>query len=147
MGLPGGGMINRPSEVHPKVLPGIYSVFISIAAHRRGRSTVAFVVVSFTDARTVSWEEAGEFFTDSGNGCIYDASVTDLLRTKTDGMPIEEWWQLKDSALKDGDGNLILDVESGANAIVFRTCDWTYRCFVGHDSAGRATCLVVDGRL
>jgi hypothetical protein len=147
MGLPGDGMINKPSEVHPKVLPGIYPVFISIAAHRRGRGTVAFVVVSFTDAKTISWEEAGEFFTDSGDGCIYDASVTDLLRAKKDGMLIEDWRQLKNSTLKDGDGNLILHVESGANAIVFRTCDWVYRCFVGHGSAGQATCLVVDGRV
>ena len=82
MGLPGDGMINKPSEVHPKIPPGIYPVFISIAAHRHGRGTVAFVVVSFTDAKTTSWEEAGEFFTDSGDGCIYDASVSDLLRAK-----------------------------------------------------------------
>jgi len=146
MGLPGDGMINQPSAAHPEVLPGTYPTFISIAAHRGGHSTVAFVVVSFTSAKTISWEEAGEFFTDSGDGCIYDASVTELLRARRSGMPFEDWQRLKSGALKDGDGNLVLDVESGANAIVFRTCDWEYRCFVGHDGAGQATCLVVDGR-
>jgi hypothetical protein len=146
VGLPGDGIINQPSEVQPKVLPGVYPVWISIAKHGRGRATVAFVVVKFTDAETVSWEEAGEFFTDSGDGCICDTSVANLLRAKKDSLPVADWQHLKNNSLKDGDGNLTLDVETGANAIVFRTCDWTYECFIGHSNTGQVTCLVVDGR-
>jgi hypothetical protein len=146
MGYPGDGLVNAPSEVRPRVSPGAYPVYLTLAVHKHGLSTVAFATVCFTDAETALWEEAGEFFTDSGDGCIFDASVKGLLRAKRAEMPPAEWRQLKTSALKDGDGNLVLDESSGANAIVFRTCDWSYGCFLGRDIAGQIACLVIDGR-
>ena len=146
MGYPGDGMVNQPSGVQPQVLPGAYPVHLGLAMYKNGQVTFAFATVSFADAETVSWEEAGEFFTDSGDGCIFDASMTDLLRAKRAQMPWEAWRQLKTGALTDGDGSLLLDEESGANAIVFRTCDWSYGCFIGRDSSGQAACLVIDGR-
>ncbi len=146
MGYPGDGLVNEPNEVLPRVSPGVYPVWLNLAIHRHGRSTVAFAAVRFADAEIASWEEAGEFYTDSGDGCIFDATMMDLLRAKRAEMPLAEWRLLKASALQAGDGNLVLDESSGANAIVFQTCDWTYGCFVGRDSTGRIACLVMDGR-
>jgi len=93
------------------------------------------------------WEVAGSFFTDHGDGVIYDASLAEFLRQKKEAMSLEQWQALKASALQDGDGNLILDETTGANAIVFRACDWIYRCHVGRDGDGRASCLLIDGRV
>ncbi len=62
-------------------------------------------------------------------------------------MPLEEWNQLKMAVLQDGDGNLMLDEKSGANAIVFRTCDWPYNCFLGQDDLGKISSLIIDGRV
>jgi hypothetical protein len=111
-----------------------------------GAGAFAFVTVDFTDAETICWEEAGQFFTDSGDGCIFDASAIELLREEKDRMSREEWGQLKTGALLDGDGNLILDEKTGVNATVCRSGDWAIRCFIGRDSVDEITCLVVDGR-
>jgi hypothetical protein len=146
-GYPGDNYINNPNQFQPQVSPGIYPVFINVVRNKGAASTFAFLGVSFTNADMVSWEHAGKFFTDSGDGCIFDVSVTDLLRKKRSQMSREEWGRRKMAALDIGDGNLILDETSGANALIFRTNDWSYNCFTGHDRQGQITCLVIDGRV
>ena len=44
-----------------------------------------------------------------------------------------------------GDGSLPLDEASGGNAIVFKTLDWRYDCYLGRSRSGAPACLVVDG--
>lgn len=146
-GYPGDGFSNQPNSTQPQVLPGSYPVFISVVRNKGVSGAFAFVTVNFTYTKTSSWEAVGKFFTDNGDGCIFDASVTDLLRKKKDEMSQEEWRQLKAASLQDGDGNLILDEKSGANAIIFRACDWSYNCFIGRDDQGKISSLVVDGRI
>jgi hypothetical protein len=146
MGYPGDGLINDPSKAHPAVPPGRYPVFISFARHPSGFQTVAFVTVCFTADRVVRWEPAGSFFTDSGDGCVFDHSLADALRTKRRALGPEEWFRLKHLVYEGGDGSLVLDGESGANAIVFRTLDWQYDCFIGRGRSGAPACLVIDGR-
>jgi hypothetical protein len=146
-GYPGDGFINQPNEIQPQVPSGNYPVFINVVrSDKRGAGAFAFVAVSFTNTRTVLWESAGHFFTDSGDGCIFDASVIDLLREKKSEMNREEWEKFKTEALHGGDGNLVLDEKSGANAVVFRTGDWSYNCFIGRDNFGQISSLVIDGR-
>lgn len=146
-GYPGDGLVNQPNSSQPQVLPGSYPVFITVISNRRNSEAFAFVAVHFTNARTLSWEAVGNFFTDRGDGCIFDASLTELLRQKRNEMPQEEWRLLKGAALRGGDGNLILDKNTGANAIIFRTCDWSYNCFIGRDDRGQTSSFVVDGRV
>lgn len=146
-GYPGDGFSNEPNEIQPQVPPGIYPVLINVVRNKGAAGAFAFVAVNFTKTETISWEAIGRFFTDSGDGCIFDASVTDLLRKKKNEMPQEEWRQLKTAALHDGDGNLILDEKSGVNAVIFRTGDWSYNCFVGHDNNSQISSLVIDGRV
>jgi hypothetical protein len=140
MGYPGDGVVNRPSDVHPRVPPGRYPVFFS--DNPAGYHLFAFLTVLFADARSVRWERAGQFFTDSGTGCVFDRALTDRIR----GCDADEWRRVKEGIYEGGDGSLVLDAASGANAIVFRTLDWAYDCFVGRDARGGTTCLVVDGR-
>ncbi len=40
----------------------------------------------------------------------------------------------------------MLDSESGASAIIFKTFDWLYDCFLGLDESSTPCCLVIDGR-
>lgn len=147
LGFPGYNFVNVPSKVHPVVEPGRYSVFISAALPRAGHAMFAFLTVLFSDEPVVTWEAAGDFFTDSGTGCVFDRSLTDRLRERADGFQFEEWRQLKMGVYEDGDGSLRLDEVSGANAILFRTFDWGYNCFVGKGRSGRPACLVIDGRV
>lgn len=142
-----GEMVNQPNAIQPQVSPGSYPVFISVIRNKNISGVFAFLTVHFTSAKPSSWEAVGEFFTDLGDGCIFDASVTELLRRKRETMPREEWGQLKQLALQGGDGNLLLEASSGANAIVFRTCDWSYKCFLGRDERGEVSSFVVDGRV
>ncbi len=146
-GYPGDNPQNEPNPIQPQVLPGSYPVFINVIRNKHVSGAFAFVTVNFTNTRTLSWEPVGNFFTDRGDGCIFDVSVTELLRRKRAEMTQEEWNQLKMAALQDGDGNLILDEKSGANAIIFRACDWSYSCFIGRDELGKISSLVVDGRV
>ncbi len=146
-GYPGDGFQNKPNPIQPEVLPGSHPVFISVIRNKHGSGVFAFVAVHFTSTKTTSWEAAGNFFTDLGDGCIFDASGTEFLRRKRSEMSLAEWSQLKMAALQDGDGNLMLDEKSGANAIVFRTCDWSYNCFLGRDDLGKTSSLVIDGRV
>ncbi len=132
--------------MHPAAAAGRYPVFISFARHPRGSQTLAFVTVSFSADRVVKWEPAGSFFTDSGDGCIFDRSLTDALRKKRHELGWEEWFQLKHNVYKGGDGSLVLDEGSGGNAIVFKSLDWQYDCFVGRKRSGSSVCLVIDGR-
>jgi hypothetical protein len=147
VGYPGDGFSNQPNSNQPQVLPGSYPVFINVVKNKGGSGAFAFVSIHFTDTKPLTWEAAGKFFTDRGDGCIFDASATDLLRKKRDQMSQEEWGWLKMAALQGGDGNLILDAESGANAIVFRSGDWSYDCFLGRDDRGEISSFVVDGRV
>ena len=58
---------------------------------------------------------------------------------------MEKWKYLKMQALTGGNGDLILDGNTGVNAIIFRACDWSYDCYLGRDSTNRITCFVIDG--
>lgn len=145
-GYPGNDFVNEPNQIQPQVSPGSYPVYINVVRNKGATGAFVFVAVSFANTETIAWESAGKFFTDSGDGCIFDATVTELLRKKRKEMLREEWAQLKTAALHDGDGNLILDAASGANAIIFRTNDWSYHCFIGRDSHEHVSSLVIDGR-
>ncbi|MBN2502974.1 MAG: DUF4241 domain-containing protein [Anaerolineales bacterium] len=134
-------------EFQPGVAPGGYPVYINIVKKKSGFGAFAFVSVIFADAKTVEWNQAGSFFTDSGDGCIYDESVASLLRETRQKFTQAEWAELKSGAYTGKCGNLILEPETGANAIVFRTCDWDYPCYFGQAEDGRLTCFVIDGRL
>lgn len=146
-GYPGNNFSNQPNVIQPQVSPGSYPVFISVITNKSMSGVFAFLTVYFTGTKTLSWEAIGDFFTDSGDGCIFDGSLTELLRRKRETMPREEWGQLKQSALQGGDGNLLLEESSGGNAIVFRTCDWSYKCFLGRDDRGEVSSFVIDGRV
>lgn len=146
IGYPGDDKFNVPTEVH--ISPGTYSVFVTLARHKRsGSSTIAFVTINFLPTQPVRWEKAGEFFTDTGDGVLLDVGFRDQLRRKKSEMSLEQWQELKMSALENGDGNLVLDDNTGTNAIVFRTCDWLYECFLGRDMDNHLACLVIDGRV
>jgi hypothetical protein len=148
MGYPGDGFRNEPNENQQQVPPGTYPVVINVVrVNKESSGAFAFVAVSFTKTRTISWEAAGRFFTDSGDGCLFDTSVVDLLRKKKKELPREQWAQLKTAALYDGNGSLLLDEQSGANALVFKAGDWSYNCFIGRDSNGQTSSLVIDGRV
>jgi hypothetical protein len=146
-GYPSDNFTNETNKVQPQVPPGTYSVFISVVRNTGMVGAFAFVTLKFTNAKTVSWEAVGRFFTDSGDGCICDVEVTELLSKKRKEMSREAWGQLKTGALHDGDGNLILDEKTGANAIIFRTGDWSYNCFIGRDNNGQISSFVIDGRV
>jgi hypothetical protein len=146
-GYPGDDFSNKPNTIYPQVSPGTYPVSINVVRnHKESAGAFAFVAVSFIGTKTTSWEAMGQFFTDSGDGCIFDASVIDLLRKKRAEMSREEWGSLKTSALRDGNGNLILNENTGVNAIIFKAGDWSYNCFIGHDSQNQISSLVIDGR-
>lgn len=147
LGYPGDNIVNIASSVRSSIPPGSYPVFVTLAKHKGGLKTVAFVTVSFVDTEIVSWEKVASFFTDSGDGCICDASVIGPLRQQRQEMSSQQWQKLKTGTLEDGDGNLVLDEEVGTNAIVFRACDWSYDCFIGRDSANNVACLTIDGRV
>ncbi len=55
------------------------------------------------------------------------------------------FFALRMGVFGDGDCNLPLDPATGANAIVFKTFDGRYDCFVGRGDGGEPVCLVVDG--
>jgi len=153
IGSPVNDMINHPNRVQPQVAPGTFPVSISFI-HRKDPTgaagflgTFAFLAVRFSQAQTTSWETVGQFFTDAGDGCIFDASAVELLKEKRMALEREEWANLKAGALNNGDGNLVLNEKNGANAIVFKTADAVYHCFLGRDDRGNITCLVIDGRI
>jgi hypothetical protein len=146
MGFPGDGLINAPSEAHPTVPPGRYPVTITFARHPPGYQTIAFVTIRFSEDRVARWESAGSFFTDSGDGCVFDESLIDALRSKARELDRQEWFRLKHLVYEGGDGSMPLDQASGGNAIVFKTLDWSYDCYLGRTRSGAPTCLVIDGR-
>ena len=152
-GSPVNDMINDPNRVQPQVPPGTYPVSISFIRHKnptgpdRLLGIFAFLAVRFSGAKTTTWEAAGEFFTDSGDGCVYDAGAVELLKEKRLAMGRLEWANLKAGSLQEGDGSLVPDERTGTNAIVFKTVDAVYHCFLGRDNYGGSTCLVIDGRI
>jgi hypothetical protein len=151
LGYPGSPHVNDPSPVRPAVAPGCYPVFASLVT-AKGRQSLVFVAVRFEDVAPVAWEEAGSFFTDSGLGCLMDESCIPLLESQRAGEP--EFWrilsELKMGVFAEGDCNLLLEPITGANAIVFKTFDARYPCFLGKSGPGpqsaRPVCLVVDCR-
>jgi hypothetical protein len=148
LGYPGYRYINEPSPVRPAVAPGRYPVFASVADSPAGYRTVAFVVVRFEDGPPAAWEEAGAFFTDSGTGCLMDEGCVPLLE-QTRESTADFWRQLEDlkaGVFTGGDCNLVLDAESGGNAIVFQTQDSRYPCFLGRGQDSRPVWLVLDCR-
>jgi hypothetical protein len=146
-GFPGDGFSNKPNETHPQVPPGTYPVMINVVRRKGAAGAFAFVAVRFTKTETVAWEAAGQFFTDSGDGCLFDASAVELLRKKRSEMSREEWGLLKTAASHGGDGNLLLDEVTGVNAIIFRAGDWSYNCFIGRDTEGQISSFVIDGQV
>ena len=145
-GCPGNDLINEPNQIQPQVLPGSYAVDISVVANKHGSGAFAFLSVIITNEKVILWEPAGHFFTDSGDGCIFDASLADNFSKKKDEISREEWGLLKSATLQNGDGRLWLDESSGVSAIIFRTCDWSYPCFVGRDINAQISSFVIDGR-
>jgi hypothetical protein len=148
LGYPGSPHVNEPSSVRPVVSPGRYPVFRSVADIPTGYRALAFVVVRFEDGPPVAWEEAGAFFTDSGTGCLMDECCVPLLEQTRAGTA--DFWRqldaLKAGVFAGGDCNLVLDAQSGGNAIIFETQDSRYPCFLGRERAGRPAWLVVDCR-
>src|SRR5205807_2342632 len=100
---------------------------------------LAFVVARFQDGAPAVWQEAGSFFTDSGIGCLMDESSVALLERAGENNP--EFWRVlcerKMGVFADGDCGLVLDETTGANAIVFKTYDSRYPCFLGLDPDAR----------
>jgi hypothetical protein len=83
-GYPGDGFSNEPNKFQPQVPPGTYPVFINVVRNKDAAGAFAFVGVTFTNTDTVSWERVGLFFTDSGDGCIFDASLVIYAGRKID---------------------------------------------------------------
>ena len=130
------------------VTPGRYPVWASVAWSGDGRPVgVAFVVVGFAPGAPRRWEDAGSFFTDSGTGCLMDESAIERLEQLRAGQAdwITGFFALRMGVFGDGDCDLPLDPVTGANAIVFKTFDGRYDCFVGRGDGGKPVCLVVDG--
>jgi hypothetical protein len=151
LGYPSSPHVNDPSPVRPTVAPGCYPVFASLV-NSKGRKSLAFVAVRFEDVAPAAWEEAGSFFTDSGLGCLMDESCIPLLESLRTNAP--DFWRLLSEAkmgvFADGDCNLLLEPTTGANAIVFKTFDARYPCFLGKSGpepqSACPVCLVVDCR-
>jgi hypothetical protein len=147
IGFPGGpSYVDSPSRVRPVVPAGRYEVFISVVGGTSGWATFVFLTVRFSNGTAKRWKSAGSFFTDSGTGCVFDHSLTDALHRRRSEVGHEGWQNLKLGIQGDGDCSLVLDDVSGANAIVFKTLDWGYDCYLGHDDSDRPVCLVIDGR-
>jgi hypothetical protein len=148
IGLPGSPPIDEPSPVRPEVPPGRYAVFASLV-ELSGSRRVAFVTARFAAEEPVSWEEAGAFFTDFSTGCLMDEDFVPLLEARAASEPeafCRLLFEVRIAVLTDGDGSLLLDVKTGANAIVFDLFDSRYPCYLGRDRGGKPVCLVVDCR-
>ncbi len=151
IGYPGNEdtFTNQPSETVPVVTPGSYPVLLTVAVNRRAvprppGGSFAALTVLFKDSSPVHWQSAGSFFTDSGDGCIVDREAVSHLRSyrNTDR---ERWFKFKYQTLADGDGSILFrDLQ--ANAIVWKTANWTYDAFLGLDADGQIARLVIDGR-
>ena len=93
----------------------------------------------FEDTQPSAWEDAGSFFTDSGLGSLMDEASVPLVKIQQQADP--GFWErvgdLKVGVLRGGDCNLVLDAPSGANAVVFKTRDSHYPCFLGTSREGR----------
>lgn len=148
IGFPGETVINQPSEIIPAVTPGSYPVFLTVVNRRSTPESLfrpfAALTVLFKDSSPVRWQSAGSFFTDSGDGCIVDREAISRLRSYC-CADLERWLKLKYETLADGDGSIpFQDIQ--ANAIVWKTADWTYDAFLGLDADGQIVRLVIDGR-
>lgn len=137
--------VNEASKVRPVVPPGRYPVWASLAEHGEDRRSVAFVTIEFRPGLVSRWESVGAFFTDSGTGCLMDETCLEAPGSGW-AMTYEEWRALKNGVFGGGDCSVICDPKTGANAIVFKTYDWSYPCFLGQDRSRQSVCLVVDGR-
>jgi len=148
IGYPGNGYDNEAGDFRPVVSPGRYPVFASVVTHHDGHKTVAFVTVRFEPKMPCGWEEGGTFFTDDGTGCLLDESRIELLTGEQSriSMSWKQWNELKEGVFNDGECSLLLDSETGANAIVFKTFDYRYHFFIGKDELGKTACLVIDCR-
>ncbi len=149
IGLPGDFLINEPSETVPCVTPGSYPVLLTVAVNRRAAPRLpggmfAALTVLFKDSSPVTWQSAGSFSTDSGDGCIVDKDAASHVRNYR-SADRERWFKLKYKTLEDGDGSIPFpDIQ--ANAIVWKTADWTYDAFLGLDANGQIARMVIDGR-
>lgn len=157
-GFPDQAFVNQTNKVRPCFSPGQYPVFVNLSVSDGRAIDVAFVsvhLVSDADGDLEAdmirtWSAAGSFSTDCGDGSIYDASLARRLnwfyRWRRQ-CQFEEWDRLRMSIYEGGDGSLLLNKRSGANAVIFRTCDCRYSCYIGRDDRGEALCFVIDGRL
>jgi hypothetical protein len=148
LGYPGSPLVNEPSPIRPEVPPGRYPVYASLVELPRGYRELVFVVACFRDTPPTEWEDAGSFFTDSGIGCLMDESIAPHLERAREYNP--EFWRVlceqKMGVFGDGDCGLVLDETTAANAIVFKTYDSRYPCYLGRDADALPTWLVVDCR-
>ncbi len=157
-GFPDQAFLNETNRVTTRCSPGQYPVFVNLSVSKGYAVDIAFVSVHFipdadgdVDADTIqTWTSAGSFSTDCGDGCIYDASLARRLKwiyRWRRRCHFGECERQRMSIYEDGDGSLLLNKRSGANAVIFRTCDARYPCYVGRDARGEGLCFVVDGRL
>lgn len=137
---------NVPGLSHPRVAPGTYPVWVSdFAGEEKGRALLFVRVDLRVDragppAEPTTWESPGAFASDSGDGCLYDRSLTPQVAEWPDRAA---WLAVRDATLEDGPGGLTLDPASGANAILWKTAIGRFPYGLGRDTTGAPSCLLV----
>ncbi|MCA9072345.1 MAG: hypothetical protein KDA84_25645, partial [Planctomycetaceae bacterium] len=139
-------MINEPLRVEPPIPPGSYPVLASYIPQGERWATFVFVTVIVRETVDVEWQKAGSFFTDSGDGCIVDTSLESLVRDTRESDTQDNWRRIRDATCGDGDGRYLL---SGIDfhAVLFRTMDSRYDCYLARDANGNVSKLLIDGGL
>lgn len=152
IGFPSRSLVNQTCDVHPHVLPGRYAVYMIHVQHQHHEKTwksAGFVVVEFQNVSKASYTNIGGFFTDSGDGVLVDMSLEEHLRaTKRKYLNEERRWSTikEDVVWSDGNGEVIVDESTGANAIIFFTGDGYYDVWIGRgEERGELTSVIVDG--
>jgi hypothetical protein len=149
IGFPSWSIINETCDVHPHVSPGTYPVYLVRAQHtHRGNTwnSVAFVYVEFQKTEREHYTKIGYFFTDSGDGVIVDRSLEQHICSAKQ-HDLNEWLKLREKVVfGDGNGEIILDEQTGTNAIIFFSGDGYYDVWIGREKEReRVTSLIVDG--
>lgn len=139
--------------------PGRYPVWLSLARSEHGgeRDYVECVRLVLSDRETVRWEPGyweGDdpaslkpgarfcYFVETASACFVDADLVrapdqaERLQAQLAGLP----------ETGSGSADVLIDPETGANAIVFETGwgDGSSPFWWGLDTAGEATCLVTE---
>ena len=129
---------NSPTRAVPQLPPGRYPVYLNCCTF-----LFAFAVVKVSDRPVKVWEPARSFFTDSGTGCFVDAAYGKAL---AENLTSQSGFDIKHGVYDDGDGGFLIDPSTGANAILWKTLDCRYPCFIGRAADGEVAQVVADGR-